>query len=54
MVKPVVDAVWCVGLVESVAVIVTATEPCVAVVGVPLIAPVLALIDNPAGSPVAE
>src|SRR5436190_877182 len=54
IVSPVVDAVWCVGLVESVAVMVTATGPPVAVVGVPLITPVPVLIDRPAGRPVAE
>ena len=54
IVKPLVDAVRCVGLVESVAVIVTGTAPLVAAVGVPVIWPVLELMDSPAGSPVAE
>ena len=40
------------GPVESVAV--TVTVPLPAVVGVPEIFPVVALIDSPAGSPVAE
>src|SRR5437588_727690 len=53
MLSPVVDAVRCVGL-ESVTVMVTATGPPVAAVGVPLITPVLALIDRPAGRPAAE
>ena len=52
-VRPVVEAVWCVGSVESVAVMVTATAPAVAAVGVPLIAPLLLLIVRPAGRPVA-
>jgi hypothetical protein len=44
-------AVKCVGLVESVAVIDAVVVP--AVVGFPVIAPVDALIPNPAGRPVA-
>jgi hypothetical protein len=54
IVRPVVDAVRCVGVVESVAVMVTETGPPVAVVGVPPITPELGLIDSPPGSPVAE
>src|SRR4051794_27368911 len=50
-VNPVVDAVWCVGRVESVTVIVTETGFTVAVVGVPVIAPVPGLIERPAGRP---
>src|SRR5207302_4622543 len=53
IVSPVVDAVWWVGVVESVAVMVTATGLAVAAVGVPLIAPVPALIVSPLGRPVA-
>src|SRR6266478_2739539 len=44
-------AVRCVGLVESVAVIAATLVP--GVVGLPVIAPVDALIPNPAGRPVA-
>jgi hypothetical protein len=46
-------AVWAVGEVESVTLIVTVvvpTEPCA---GVPVIAPVELLIDNPLGRPLA-
>ena len=53
MLSPVVDAVRWVGVVESVAVIVTWLVPG-GPVGVPLITPVLALIVSPAGRPVAE
>ena len=53
IVSPVVDAVWCVGVVESVTVMVTGLAV-TAVVGVPPMAPVLALIDSPPGRPVAE
>jgi len=51
--NPIVDAVWCTGRVESVAVMVTEKGLPVVVVGVPLITPVPALIVNPAGRPVA-
>ena len=50
--RPLVDAVKCVGVVESVAVNVTGKVP--AVVGVPLIWPLLGLIDSPFGRPLAE
>jgi hypothetical protein len=45
------DAVCC-GLPESLTVTLAVLVP--AVVGVPLIAPLVALIDNPAGRPVAD
>jgi hypothetical protein len=53
IVKPLVEAVCGVGVVESVAVIVTEVGP-PAVVGVPVMAPVLVLMDRPAGRLVDE
>ena len=45
-------AVWCVGLEESITVSAAVLDP--VAVGVPLIAPVNALIVRPAGRPVAD
>jgi hypothetical protein len=46
------EALACTGSVESVTVITTVLAP--GAVGVPVIAPVLALIARPAGRPVAD
>lgn len=46
-------AVWAVGLVESVTVIVALEVPAVDCVGVPERVPVVALIESPLGNPVA-
>jgi hypothetical protein len=53
IVSPVVEAVWGVGVVESVTVMITDTA-LPGAVGVPPIAPVPVLIVSPAGRPVAE
>ena len=51
-IERILEAVRCVGLVESVAVTLTLDVP--VAVGVPLIVPELESMDNPAGNPVAD